>query len=183
MLDGRLFVFCDSAIDEVDVSSGLLPNVRLHPPAEPLFVGGWVKVGVECSGGVTIDDLEFDIDGGPLAGAVSYSRDATYDPAKPDIMLLAGTQPGKWALRAIERTGGTVVAEESFEVTTEWPDEAEGPAVQFVGESQPSSSGRRGAAARPGRRTWMCSRPQAPGEWRSSSSIPHRPDTRRMHRR
>ena len=135
VLDGRLFVFCDSAIDEVDVSSGLLPNVRLHPPAEPLFVGGWVKVGVECSGGVTIDDLEFDIDGGPLAGAVSYSRDATYDPAKPDIMLLAGTQPGKWALRAIERTGGTVVAEESFEVTTEWPDEAEGPAVQFVGES------------------------------------------------
>lgn len=136
VLDGRLLVFCGSEIAEVDVSDGLMAGVRLDMPKGPLFVGGWARVGVECAGGLTIDALQFEVDGGPLSGGVSYSRDATFDPAKPDIMLLAGTQPGRWAFRAVEAATGTLLAEEPFEVSTEWPDESEGPAVQFVGESR-----------------------------------------------
>jgi M6 family metalloprotease-like protein len=134
-LADRVLVFCDAEVVSADASTGILPGVRLHLPAAELFVGGWARVAVDCSG-VGFDDLDFEVTGGPLAGGVSYSRDATFDPAKPTIMLLAGSQPGKWTLRAVDRATATVLAEEPFTVTTQWPDEALGPAVQFVGESQ-----------------------------------------------
>jgi len=134
--NGAVYVFEDTSISVIDVSAGLFGVVRLAMPTEPLFVGGWTRVEVDVgASGIAFDDLDFEVDGGPLSGGVSLSRDATFDPARPDVMLLAGSQVGAFALRAIDRTTATIVAEEKFEVTTEWPDEANGAPVQFIGES------------------------------------------------
>lgn len=136
-LGDRLYVFADRELTELDVSAGLEPSVRLGMPTGPLFIGGWSRVGVEVGGpGLSFDDLDFEVAGSPITGGISLSRDITFDPAHPEVMLLAGSEPGRFALRAIERATGAVVAEEPFEVTTEWPDELRGAPVQFVGESR-----------------------------------------------
>ena len=135
-MSGDLYVFEDTTISVIDVTTGLFPVVRLDMPTDPLFVGGWARVPVELgTSGIAFDDLNFEVDGGPLFGGVSLSRDPTFDPSHPDLMLLAGSQVGASSLRAIDRNTGSVVAEEKFEVTTEWPDEANGAPVQFIGES------------------------------------------------
>jgi M6 family metalloprotease-like protein len=132
-----LYVFADMDLTEIDVSSGLEPIVWLHMPPAPLFIGGWARVGVEIGGtGLSFDDLDFEVDGAPTTGGISPSRDVTFDPAHPEVMLLAGSEPGQFFLRAIERATGTILAEKPFDVTTEWPDEQRGPAVQFIGESR-----------------------------------------------
>jgi len=133
----RLYVFANSELTELDVSAGLEPAVQLSMPPAPLFIGGWARIGVKVGGaGLAFDDLDFAVDGAPITGGITLSRDASFDPANPDVMLLAGSETGKFAFRAIERATGTVLAEEPFEVSTEWPDELRGAAVQFVGESR-----------------------------------------------
>jgi M6 family metalloprotease-like protein len=138
----RLYAFSDREISELDVSTGLEPSVKLQMPTDSLFIGGWAKVAVEVSGaGLTFDDLDFVVEGAPIAGGISPSRDATFDPARPDIMLLAGSEPGQFALSVIELTTGVVLAKEAFEVKSEWADERRGAPVQFIGESRLFTTG------------------------------------------
>lgn len=137
VLNDRLYVFSDNQLTELDATTGLVPTVKLTMPAAPLFIGGWARVGVEVGGaGLSFEDLAFEVDGAPVSGGISPSRDATFDPLHPDVMLLAGSEPGQYAFRAIEWATGTVLAEEPFEVSTEWPNEKRGAPVQFVGESR-----------------------------------------------
>lgn len=141
-LGATVLAFCDHELTELDVSAGILTGVDLAMPSAPLFIGGWARIGVRVSGpGLTFDGLDFEVEGQSLTGSVSPSRDAAFDPAKPSVMLLAGSEPGKFALRAIERATATVLAEAAFDVTTEWADENNGAAVQFVGESRWFSTG------------------------------------------
>lgn len=136
-LGDRLYVFADREITELDVSTGLEPSVRLRMPSDSLFIGGWARIEVEIGGtGLTFGDLDFEVDGAPITGGISPSRDATFDLARPNVMLLAGSEPGSFAFRAIERTTSTVLAEDKFEVRSEWADELRGAPVQFVGESR-----------------------------------------------
>ncbi len=147
----RLYTFCDHDIATLDVSQGLTPSVRLRLPQQSLFVGGWARVGVEVSNpNLSLNDIDFLVDGAPLTGGTSPSRDVTFKSASPEIMLLSGSQTGRFKLSAIERATGNVLGHAEFDVTTEWPDEANGPAVQFVGESRWFVSGAAWGGGAPG---------------------------------
>jgi M6 family metalloprotease-like protein len=137
-LDDRLLVGCDREIVEFDLGHGLGPRVELHMPGRPMFVGGYARVPVDLgTSGLDLDDLRFEVPDGPLAGSISLSRDPTFDPAHPEIMLLGGSEPGTWPLVAIEAATGTVVGEGSFTTTAEWDDEGRsGPAVAFLGRTE-----------------------------------------------
>ncbi|MGH8974391.1 MAG: hypothetical protein ACRD0C_14470, partial [Acidimicrobiia bacterium] len=133
----RLLVGCDRVIVELDVSHGLVPEVHLDMPGKSMFVGGYARVPVDLgTSGLGFDDLRFEVVDGPLAGSVSLSRDATFDPARPEIMLLGGSEPGTWTLVATEAATGAVVGEGTFTTTAEWTDDPDGPPIAFVGRTE-----------------------------------------------
>ena len=80
-------------------------DIRVIMPADPLYVGSYTKVPVSISSasGLTMEDLEFVIPAGPIGGEISLSRDDNFDPAKPDVMLLAGHQPGVYKLKVVNK--------------------------------------------------------------------------------
>lgn len=110
-------------------------DVNVKMPAEPLFVGSYAKVPVSISSasGLSLEDLDFVIPAGPSGGEISLSRDDNFDPAKPDIMLLAGHQPGVYKLHVINKATNDTLTKGEFEVTTSWPDKTLGPSLWFAG--------------------------------------------------
>lgn len=117
--------------------------VVLEVPRRSLFVGSFarVKVDVDPASGLTFDDLQFFVDGGPPGGAVSLSRDETFDPARPKIMLLAGYEPGEYTLQAVESASGSLVGETAFKVTTSWRRDKAGPSRWFMGRTTTGMGG------------------------------------------
>ncbi len=94
---------------------------------DALYVGSFASVEVTLPAGVayTFDDLTFTIDEGEAAGEISLSRDETFDPEAPTMMLLAGWQPGEdYTLRAWN--GAEEVGSALFDVSTTWDYEANG---------------------------------------------------------
>jgi M6 family metalloprotease-like protein len=129
-------VCCDGVVASVDLSGGLVPSVSLLMPKDPLYVGGYVRVPVEIKGvGLSFDDLTFAIVEGPEAGSISPSRDATFDSASPEVMLLGGSVPGKYTLLVTETATGAVMTSGQFRLTVDWIDQTNGPAIAFVGPS------------------------------------------------
>lgn len=110
--------------------------VILQTPTEPLFVGSYIKVPViiDRRTGLTINDLDFNIPAGSKGGLISLSHDKKFDPANPDIMLLAGYEPGVYQLQAIQRSSGSVLANAEFSVTTRWSNDQEGPSIWVTGD-------------------------------------------------
>ncbi|MFQ5528087.1 MAG: CARDB domain-containing protein [Thermoanaerobaculia bacterium] len=110
--------------------------VELFPPAEALFVSSWAKVPVRIdpASGLTLDDLQFVIPAGKKGGEVSLSKDRDFDPANPDIMLLAGHEPGSYRLQAFDASTGVLVAEAPFEVNALWPTDDIGPSHWVSGD-------------------------------------------------
>jgi M6 family metalloprotease-like protein len=101
-------------------------SVALAMPSEALYVGSYVRIGVDLRAGVRFDDLEFRVDR-QEGGWVSESRDATFSPRKPHIMLIAGYAPGSYTLLALRRGTNTVLARGSFATTVEWDPQRPGP--------------------------------------------------------
>jgi hypothetical protein len=67
-----------------------------------MFVGSYQRVFVRPrSLGVPIEDLNFEVPSGE-GSIVSMSRDETFNPERPTIMLLAGDVPGDYKLVATE---------------------------------------------------------------------------------
>ncbi len=119
----------------------LLAPVALLMPAAPLYVGGYARIGVRVNAaGLTFDDLAFSVVEGPKGGSLSDSRDATFNPAQPETMLLAGYQPGTYTLRASRRSDGSVLAEAPFQVSVASPG-GEGPPVVVQGLGASMASG------------------------------------------
>lgn len=118
-------------------------DVVFKIPSKNLFVGSFFKVPVEIdpASGLTFDDLEFIVPDGPQAGQVSLSRDWTFDPTRPDIMLLGGYEPGTYRLQAVQKGTGTVAGEDKFVLDALWTDDEVGPPLWFNGMSQGYSSG------------------------------------------
>ena len=67
-----------------------------------------------------MDDLRFEVKEGPHAGQVSPCRDRLYDPAKPNIMLIAGPRAGKFTLEAFKKGAAKAVGSAQFTVTNIW---------------------------------------------------------------
>jgi len=130
----EILVCCDQQMVALDIAAGLLATVSLHMPTKHVYVGGYVRIPVKIGGvGLAFDDLDFQVVGGPEAGSLSPSRDARFDPAHPEVMLLGGTVPGTYALMATDTITSTVMAMEKFELSAEWYDEDNGPPIAFVG--------------------------------------------------
>jgi M6 family metalloprotease-like protein len=127
-------VLCDQDVARVDLTA-TVPGVVISMPPEPLYVGGYVRVPYTLTGGLTPDDVTFVVAEGPEGGAISPSRDATFDPTRPDVMLLGGSVPGTYTLLAFETATATQLAKESFELTAEWADQDAGPAIAFTGRA------------------------------------------------
>ena len=109
--------------------------VSMRVPAYPLYVGTYVRVpiSIQAASGIAFDDLEFSIPAGRPGGQISLSKDVTYDPAQPEIMLLAGYRPGGYTLRCTNRVTGDVVGEARFTISEIWPDPKTGPNLWFNG--------------------------------------------------
>jgi M6 family metalloprotease-like protein len=112
---------------------GLLRRKRVSIQMEKEhFVGSFSRVYLELRG-LGIDDLEFHIPAGAKAGVVSLCRDNEFDPKRPEVMFCAGYEPGAYVLQAIDRATNIVLDEETFEVTSEWADQKNGPSLSFTG--------------------------------------------------
>jgi M6 family metalloprotease-like protein len=115
-----------------------MEEVELKLPHLRLFLGSYVKVQVviDPSSGRPLEDLVFIIPAGPQAGIISLSRDADFNPERPDIMLCVGYKPGRYVLQAISRQSSSVVAETQFFVTDIWEDDRIGPSEWISGISE-----------------------------------------------
>ncbi len=121
--------------------SGVLLRKRVTLQMEKShFVGSYSKVFLKLRS-VTMDDLEFRLPDGPKAGVVSLCRDADFDPAKPDFMFCAGYEPGVYKLEVVERSTNLLLAEQKFEVHTNWSDDVNGPSLSFTGVAERFATG------------------------------------------
>lgn len=137
----RIAVTADRTLVIHDLSPVPVLRVDLDLGPDALFVGAYRRVPVRVIGsGASFDDLAFEVVEGPHGGQVSYSRDETFDPTAPEIMLLAGYRPGTYTLRATRAVTGEVLGEERFEVGDLWTG-ADGPSRWFEGISQPATTG------------------------------------------
>jgi M6 family metalloprotease-like protein len=126
------------------LAAGCEKPVTLHEPTEPLFVGSYAKihVNIQASSGVTMDDLDFVVPAGPKGGLISLSRDTSFDPQNPVIMLLGGHELGTYHLQAIEKSTNDVLDEVEFTLTTKWPNDQAGPSLWVSGNFElPGSRG------------------------------------------
>ncbi len=111
------------------------PKVSLTIPSIPMFVGSYVKVPVNVyAAGLTMEDFEFVIPAGARGGEISLSHDKHYDFTNPDIMLLAGYEPGTYKIQVKEKSTSNVLFEGSFNVTSLWKDDNNGPPLWVKGE-------------------------------------------------
>lgn len=129
------------ASDGVRVLTGTGAEVRatplVEPPAVELTVGpehylaSWTRVGVRCRGGVDFDSLSFLVDP-PEGGLVSPSRDVSFDPAHPDVVVALGGVLGDYHLLAVRTATGEVLGEARFSVVDTWRG-TDGPPTALVG--------------------------------------------------
>ena len=120
-----------------------MASVALRTPRGPMFVGSYVKVPlrIDPASGLTLDDLEFEVDGGPPGGIVSLSRDEGFDPRRPSVLLCAGFEPGSYLLRALEKATGNVAGEAKFSVDSLWTRDDLGPSHWFAGSNELRAAG------------------------------------------
>ncbi len=104
-------------------------------PKGGMFIASWARVSVKIdpASGLTMDDLRFEVREGPHAGQVSPCRDRLYDPAKPNIMLIAGPRAGKFTLEAFKKGAAKVVGSAQFTVTNLWTKADTGPSFCAMG--------------------------------------------------
>ncbi len=121
-------------------SNVLAPSVKLILPTEPIFAGTYLNVNVEIDppGSIPFDDLTFEMK--PEAGRVSYSRDDSFDPSNPQIMLLLGDEPGTHDV-TIRDPNGTVMGIGIFEISDDWTDDELGPSVWMEGSPDYEETG------------------------------------------
>lgn len=135
LISGNSLVVCaDASVVVYDIAAGYPATIQIELPKAPLYVGSYQRMAIDVGhSGIAFDDLAFMVQGGRAAGAISPSRDATFNPAKPQIMLLAGYKPGRYRLQAIYQPTGATVGEIKYELTNDWHDDAQGPSKWFTG--------------------------------------------------
>lgn len=134
-------VAADSEIATLDLTDALAAPLTVDMPAEPMFPGGYRRVPFRLGAGLVPDDVAFEVAEGPQAGMISPSRDVSWDDAAPHVMLLARARTGTFTLIATHVPTGDTLAKVPFDVSTEWPDDHDGPPLAFVGESAPWVTG------------------------------------------
>ncbi|MBO0980159.1 hypothetical protein [Microbacterium sp. SD291] len=120
-----------SDIDAVPLTEP--PGVDLSLPAEH-YLASWTRVDVKVRGGIAFDGLAFVVE--PLhGGLVSASRDASFDPVAPHVVMSIGGTVGEYALLALDAATGEVLGKQPFHVVDAWPG-PDGPPLALVGPSE-----------------------------------------------
>lgn len=130
-----------------------MASVTLHPSQQRLFVGAYtpVKVKIDPASGLSFEDLEFVVPDGIEAGLISMARGPGFDPVEqPQVMLLAGSQPGTYWVEAREQGSGAVAGTLEYEVTDLWEGKEVGPPLWFSGEQAPHPAGSAWGGGAPG---------------------------------
>lgn len=111
----------------------LAGSVQVTLPDTAMFVGSWhyAPIQIDTASGLTLDDLEFMVDGGLKGGLVSPSLDSSFDPEKPQVLFGAGFQPGDYTLKIVKKGTDTLLGETLFGVTDIWKDSRTGPSYWF----------------------------------------------------
>src|SRR5260370_2516203 len=109
-------------------------SIVLRTPTRPQFPGSFYRVPVIIPQqlGLTIDDLDFRVPAGRKGGAVSLSRDALFNPRRPEVMLLVGYKPGKYRLQPLKKGTSTVLSEGIFKSTVRWLEHNQSPSQCFT---------------------------------------------------
>ena len=110
-------------------------EVSLRVPRRRHFVGSYLRVPVQIAkgSGLSFDDLKFVVPDGSKAGLVSMSRDVTFKPDRPHIMLCLGYEPGTYVLEARIAATDQVVGKAKFAFNALWRQEELGPPRWFTG--------------------------------------------------
>lgn len=100
-----------------------------------LFVGSYapIKLAIDPSSGLSVDDFEFVVPDGLAGGVVSTARGPGFSPTEPTVMLLGGFEPGTHVVQIVDKASATVVEELKFRLTTAWSAKRGGPGVWFSG--------------------------------------------------
>ncbi|BCT75245.1 hypothetical protein SCMU_10870 [Sinomonas cyclohexanicum] len=129
----RLLLAAGDRVLEAALPIGIADRVLLTMDEAPLFIGGYAPVRVDTAGsGLAFDDLRLSVDNRDL-GAVSPSRDDTFDPAAPHVLMTGGWLPGRGTVVARSAATGETVGRAEFTVTDRWDGRAEGPAFSVTG--------------------------------------------------
>jgi|SRR5215216_5869115 len=140
LASGKLIIGAGDALLLGDLSAP--DRVELTIPEGELFISGWTRVPVRINDpAIAFDDLEFQIEPREAAAMVSYSRDNSFKPDSPHILLTAGWKPGKHKMIVIHRPTGDVVGQSTFEVLDTWEDEKVGPSMATFGSIESGPSG------------------------------------------
>lgn len=117
--------------------------ISLRVPKPRLFVGSYksIRVKIDPSSGLVFDDLDFKVVDGPRAGRISLSRGPKFNPAKPDVMLLVGFEPGEWKIVVTHMPSGTDVGSAIFRSTARWRNKRRGPRLWFDGVNTRGEAG------------------------------------------
>jgi M6 family metalloprotease-like protein len=116
-----------------------LRRVHLHDPDMPVYRGGYARLDLDLGlSGISADDLEVEVIGGPEVGMVSASIE--HPPNPGNVIVVAGPHPGTYAVEAHLTSGGGAIATAEIEVVDYWRG-ADGPSQAFTGHCDIFTSG------------------------------------------
>lgn len=103
--------------------------ITLTAPRGPLYVGSYARipVSIDPMSLLTFEDLEFRVVEGAPGGAFSESNDASFNAARPNVVLIAGYKPGGYNIEVLRRGTAIVLAKAKFSTTVEWANKGFGP--------------------------------------------------------
>ncbi len=129
-----LAILTGATISLVTLPPVVHPPVELSIPLDELFIAGWVRARVIINDpAIAFDDIAFHVE--PVEGGalVSNSRDNSFDPGAPTVVLSAGWRTGTHKLVAVNRIDGSELTRVPFDVIDTWTDPTLGPSIATFG--------------------------------------------------
>ena len=120
-----------------------IPALKLGMPKDPLYVGSYARIPIQINplSGLAYDDLAFRVVEGPAGGSVSESKDATFTPARPNVVLIAGYKPSSYTFEVSRRGTSIVLARGTYKTSVSWAQKGAGPSFVQHGLQPFASSG------------------------------------------
>lgn len=131
------FLATATTIAEMPLPLGVTGDVYVTFDPDPVFISGYAPAYLDfTASGVSLDEIDLSVDDADL-GAVSPSRDETFNPLKPHFQIIGGWKPGSTTLKVTKRATGEVVGAAEFTVHDHWDEVDVGPAFCATGVISP----------------------------------------------
>jgi M6 family metalloprotease-like protein len=132
VLDGVAFLAGTSSVWEVELPVGLALPVQMTADDGRLFLGGFAPMRIDAPADIDLDDIDLVSDDTDVV-SVSPSKDVTFDPGAPHVLVIGGWRSGSAEVRAVRRSSGEVVGRTAVAVHNTWNDDEVGPARCITG--------------------------------------------------